>query len=269
MSAEMYRRQVACAREAIAKLANLKARESQKAADAGKKSLAAETAASKTKQVSTATSKRNEANRYADMQSKYLTEVAKLEGKIATEHNKLAAAEKRVDIEEAKALKKRGVEQKKLLDTQTRQFRAVESSLKEHEFLHREAAARIDKLAALPEQITVAFFATDPATDSGNRLLLDVEVREIHQKIRLSDHRDAVKLESRWALRPGDILQYMNELKPAIVHFSGHGSNQDELVLLNGNGDAHFVPLESIVSTFALYDSVRLVFFNTCYSFNQ
>ncbi|MFU7349249.1 hypothetical protein [Pseudomonas paraeruginosa] len=106
-----------------------------------------------------------------------------------------------------------------------------------------------------------AFFATDPATASDRRLLLDEEVREIHQKIRLSDHCDAVKLESRWALRPGDILQYMNELKPTIVHFSGHGSDQNELVLQDRNGDAAFVPMASIVATFELYDSVRLVYF--------
>lgn len=136
-------------------------------------------------------------------------------------------------------------------EAQKRQFREVESSLKTHDSLHKEAAARIDRLAALPEEIKVAFFATDPATASDRRLLLDEEVREIHQKIRLSDHRDAVKLESRWALRPIEILQYMNELKPTIVHFSGHGSEQDELVLQDRYGDAKLVSMESIVATFS------------------
>lgn len=64
-------------------------------------------------------------------------------------------------------------------------------------------------------------------------------------------------------------MQYMNELKPTIVHFSGHGSDQDELVLLDRNGDATFVPMASIVDSFKLFDTVRLVFFNTCHSFNQ
>ncbi|HEK1388368.1 TPA: hypothetical protein SMR00_000405 [Pseudomonas aeruginosa] len=269
MSVDTCRRQVASARDALAKLASLKARESQRAADAGKKSHAAGIAASKTKQLSTAASKLKEASRYADLQSKHLLEVAKLEKKVAAEQKKLATAEQRLESEEAKAVKKRAVEQRKLQEAQTRQFREVESSLKTHDSLHRQAAARIDKLAALPEEIKVAFFATDPATASDRRLLLDEEVREIHQKIRLSDHRDAVKLESRWALRPGDILQYMNELKPTIVHFSGHGSDQNELVLQDRNGDAAFVPMASIVATFELYDSVRLVFFNTCHSFNQ
>lgn len=157
MSVDMYRRQVASVRDALAKLSSLKARESQKAADAGKKSLAAGTAASKTKQLSTATSKLREANRYADLQAKHLVEVAKLEKKIAAEQKKLATAELRVESEEAKVLKKRNTEKQKMQEAQKRQLREVESSLKTHDSLHRETAARIDKLAALPEEIKVAF----------------------------------------------------------------------------------------------------------------
>ena len=196
-------------------------------------------------------------------------EVAKLEKKIADEQKKLGVAQAKLDSETAKTLKIRNAEQMLQLAAQRRQFSTVESNLHHHESLHRQTIARVDRLSALPEKIVVAFFATDPATASDRRLLLDEEVREIHQKIRLSDHRDAVKLESRWALRPGDILQYMNELKPTIVHFSGHGTAEDELVLQDRNGDATYVSLESIVKVFEHFDSVRLLFFNTCHSYRQ
>ncbi|WP_447893965.1 hypothetical protein [Vreelandella sp. GE22] len=269
MSIDMYRRQVTSLRDAKAKLIDQKAKESQKAADAGKKALAAESAASKAKQSSTITSKLKEANRFADTQAKHLGEIAKLEKKIAAEEKKLTTAQGRLESEESRAFKKRSAEEKKLQESHKRQFRSMESSLKAHESLHYDHTSRIDKLSALPEEITVAFFATDPATASDRRLLLDEEVREIHQKLRLSDHRDSIRLESRWALRPGDILQYMNELKPTVVHFSGHGSNLDELVLLDRYGKAALISMESIVGTFELYDSVRLVFFNTCHSFKQ
>lgn len=269
MSVDIYRRKVAQARDSIAKLMDQKARESQKAADAGRKMLAAESAASKTKVLSTVTSKLREVNRYADLQAKHLGDVAKLEKRIAAEQKKLGSAQLQMEREEAKVQRRNNAEQQKLHDMQKQQFREMESSIKVHDALHRETVARVDKLSALPEKITVAFFATDPATASEHRLLLDEEVRAIHEKIRLSDHRDAVKLESRWALRPGDILQYMNELKPTIVHFSGHGSDHDQLVLQDRNGEIVLVSMESIVGTFELYDSVRLVFFNTCYSFNQ
>lgn len=269
MSIDMYRRQVTQIRSGIAKLMEQKAREVQKAADVGKKSLTAQSVANRASSTSTFQTKLREASRYADDQAKHEREVAKLEKKIADEQKKLGAAQVRLDSEEAKVLKKKNDEQKRQQDAQQRQFRAVESSLTHHESLHHETIARVDRLSALPEEIVVAFFATDPATASDRRLLLDEEVREIQQKIRLSDHRDSVKLESRWALRSGDILQYMNELGPTIVHFSGHGTNQDELVLQDRNGDAAFISLASIVGTFELYDSVRLVFFNTCHSYNQ
>ena len=269
MSIEMYRRQITQLRTNIARFMEQKAREVKKAADAGKKSLAAQSAASRASSASTLQTRLREANRYADEQAKHEHEVAKLEKKIADEQKKLGGAQTRADFEEAKALKKNNDEQKRHRDAQDRQFRSVESSLTHHESLHRETIARLDLLSALPEAIVVAFFATDPVTASDRRLLLDEEVREIQHKIRLSDHRDAVKLESRWALRPGDILQYMNELAPTIVHFSGHGTNQDELVLQDRNGDAAFISLASIVGAFELFDSVRLVFFNTCHSYNQ
>lgn len=269
MSVDMYRRQVAQVRDGIAKIMDQKAKEVQKAADAGRKSLSAQSAVSKSSSLSTIQSKLREATRYADEQAKHEREVAKLEKKIADEQKKLGTALGRLESEEMKALKKRNDEQKSLHDAQQRQMGAMNSSLTKHARLHRETSARIDLLSALPEQIVVAFFATDPATASSSRLRLDEEVREIQQKIRLSDHRDAVKLESRWALRSGDILQYMNELAPTIVHFSGHGTDEDELVLQDRNGDAALVSLESIVGAFELFDSVRLVFFNTCHSFNQ
>ena len=177
-------------------------------------------------------------------------------------------AKKYLDNEEQKLLKKRNDEQKKYLLTQQKQLRNIESNLVRHDLLHSETKTKIDLLNFLPEKIIVAFFATDPVNSDNRRLLLDEEVRDIQEKLRSSDHRDAVKLESRWALRAGDILQHMNELNPTVVHFSGHGTEEDELVLQDLNGDYAFVSLSSIVNTFQHFDSVRLIFFNSCHSYN-
>ena len=269
MSMDMYRRQIAQLRDGLARLLEQKAREIQKAVEAGKKSLNAQATASKASSSSILQNKLREAGRYAEEQAKHEREAAKLEKRVAEEQKKLGVAQGRLDSEEAKALKKRNEEHKRQQDMHQTQLRAVKISLAQHDLLHRESIARIDQLSVLPDKIVVAFFATDPATASDRRLLLDEEVREIQQKIRLSDHRDAVKLESRWALRSGDILQHMNELKPTVVHFSGHGTNQDELVLQDRNGDPAFISLASLVGAFELFDSVRLVFFNTCHSYKQ
>jgi hypothetical protein len=88
--------------------------------------------------------------------------------------------------------------------------------------------------------------------------------------IRKAKHRDSVKLESCWALQTIDLLQALNEFNPTIVHFSGHGSDEDEIVFQTQEGTAKLVSKEAIVQTMmASSDNIRLVFFNTCYSRNQ
>ncbi|MEH6389138.1 MAG: hypothetical protein V7772_14835 [Pseudomonas profundi] len=80
----------------------------------------------------------------------------------------------------------------------------------------------------------------------------------------------ATALSSSGKLWPGDILQAIHELRPTVVHFSGHGTSRDELVLQDDEGRPKHVPKEAIVSAIGFgSDSVKLVFFNTCFSFNQ
>ena len=92
----------------------------------------------------------------------------------------------------------------------------------------------------------------------------------IAHMIRNAKHRDSVKLESSWAVQTIDLLQALNEFNPTIVHFSGHGSDQDEIVFQSPDGNAILVSKEAIVQTIvASSDNIRLVFFNTCFSKNQ
>lgn len=266
---DSYRRQVSQYQNNIAKLRSQKASELSKAVESGNKSRAARQAANKANSPSMNKIKNNDADRHAKDQAKHENEVAKIEAKIAAEDAKLIRVTAQLDNEIKKLDKKKADEQKRQADAQQRQFRSMESSLSRQDSQHRMLTERVNNLSALPENILVAFFATDPTTVSERRLLLDEEVRDIQENIRLSHHRDVVKLESRWALRPKDILQYMNELEPTIVHFSGHGTADDELVLQDGNGSAKYVSLESIVSAFEHFDTVRLVFLNTCHSYAQ
>lgn len=126
----------------------------------------------------------------------------------------------------------------------------------------------LEKLQQLPERITVLFLAANPVDQQ--QLRLDEEVRSISEMIRKSKHRDSVKLESRWAVRPLDVLQAINECRPHVVHFSGHGSDQDEIVFQDNSGNTKLVSKEAIVQTMAAgSDEIQLVFFNTCYSRGQ
>jgi len=105
---------------------------------------------------------------------------------------------------------------------------------------------------------------------------LDESKREI-QKINytLSEHdrqqnEMQKSLAERWAVRASDILQAINEENPDVIHFSGHGTDRDELVLQNPDGNPKFVGKDAIVQTITtVSDKVRLVFFNTCFSYEQ
>jgi hypothetical protein len=63
-------------------------------------------------------------------------------------------------------------------------------------------------------------------------------------------------------LRPFDILQAINETNPAVIHFSGHGTDNGELVLEDNNCNSKLVSIEAISQTMATSsDTIKLVFF--------
>jgi CHAT domain len=123
-------------------------------------------------------------------------------------------------------------------------------------------------LARLPRKIKVLFLASNP--EAGNPLRLDEEIRAITEKIRASEYRESVDLVSWWAVRPADLLQALNEHKPHVVHFSGHGSPSGQLVFQADDGGAKLVSKEAIVQTMStLADNIRVVVFNACFSSGQ
>jgi hypothetical protein len=98
-------------------------------------------------------------------------------------------------------------------------------------------------------------------------LALDEECREIEQKVRTADHRDALDLITKWAVRPDDILPYLNQYRVQVVHFSGHGSSSEEIILLDANRKPKPISKAALKQIFTtLRDNIRVVVFNACYS---
>ncbi len=105
---------------------------------------------------------------------------------------------------------------------------------------------------------------------STQRLALDDEAREIEEKIRLSRDRDCFDIVTRWAVRPADLLRFLNEVRPHIVHFSGHGGRDGEIVLSTGNSTDHTVSATALAEVFrVMRDNIRVVMLNACYSASQ
>lgn len=118
------------------------------------------------------------------------------------------------------------------------------------------------------EKIKVLFLSANPIDSS--RLRLDQELREILKKIRAASERDCFELVAELALTPGDLTQALLRHKPQIVHFSGHGSKTDGIVLEDELGKTKLVNKQALVRVFQiLKDDIRIVVLNACYAKDQ
>lgn len=196
--------------------------------------------------------------------------VAELEAKIA---DKLTALQRNLNSAERagdRERKKQDTETNHRHDKERRHVKEISRETQRQAQLHSTMSKHplVIDIARLPLKIKVLFLAANPYDQ--NALRLDEEVRMITEKIRLSEYRDSVELISRWAVRTSDLLQALNEHKPHIVHFSGHGSPTGEILFQAEDGGTKFVPKEAIVATMStMADNVRLVLFNTCFSGEQ
>lgn len=115
---------------------------------------------------------------------------------------------------------------------------------------------------------TILFLAANPTTTM--QLALDEEARAIEEALRGSERRDDLRFVSKWAVRPGDLLQHLNEQRPAIVHFSGHAEPGAGLVLQGETGEPQRVSTASLARLFRGFrDEVRVVVFNACHTDDQ
>ena len=117
-------------------------------------------------------------------------------------------------------------------------------------------------------KVNVLFFVVPPLSPHDgemSRLQLDEEARLIQNMLRSTGHRDTLQLDVRHATRADDVIQALNEVRPQVVHFSGHG--RDGLVL---PGTSHSADAKALKQLFELFrGDVRLVFLNGCFFLPQ
>lgn len=261
---DSYLRTVERLREEIARLQRDKAAQVSNSANLARRLNLAREAASRATNASTLKARVGDVERHQRSTAACEKKIAEIEGKIARKHTELGRAQQNLSRAEARDREKHVKEIKRHSDELSRAARRIT----DHDRLRRNMATAIARLRSLPEKVVVLFFAANPIDQA--QLRLDEEVRAIADMVRKSKHRDSVKLESLWAVRPMDVLQGLNEFNPQIVHFSGHGTDQGEIAFQNDRGEAKLVSKEAIVQTMmAASGGIRLVFFNTCYSRDQ
>ncbi len=103
------------------------------------------------------------------------------------------------------------------------------------------------------------------------RLQLDQEIHAIDQEIRHAKLGAQFKFEPKLAVRLRDLSEYLENIKPHIVHFSGHGSRSRdgnpscELIFLDDSGNSCPVSQESIKEIFSiLKGNIRCLLLNAC-----
>lgn len=116
--------------------------------------------------------------------------------------------------------------------------------------------------------IKILFLAANPKDTVSLRL--DEEVREIEHRIMLAQKKDQFLLIKKGAVRASDLQLYLNQEKPTIVHFSGHGTTEGKIVVEDKMGNSIVVPSKALARVFkTLKDNVRCIVLNACYSVDQ
>ena len=72
------------------------------------------------------------------------------------------------------------------------------------------------------KKLNVLYLTANP--DSNHSLRVDAEVRRVQEAVRSSRYRDNISIEYRPAADLDSLIDGLNDYRPRIVHFSGHGN---------------------------------------------
>ena len=114
-------------------------------------------------------------------------------------------------------------------------------------------------------RVPILFFAANPRGTPP--LAIGDELRAIQAKIRASEYRDTLRLIPWLSAQPDDLVQGLNEVRPYIVHFSGHGDESGQLAMHDPDGNCLAVSETAMEALFqALKGDIQIVVLNACYS---
>lgn len=294
------------ARSSLEDARKKQAAEEKKAASADKDAAAKERSASQSKSPSSITSYLNSASRKRDEASKARAKAADHSGKAADAQVKVHAAEEKLAKAQAAEAKKRDDDAKRAETKRATQAKQEKSQREAAERRQRDEAKRLVRQAEreqeqadraraqqdalvdlrlnevnrgvadvsaviegrpwenVPEKIKVLIITARP--DGEKPLNIDREIREIQQRVRSSEHRDAIVFEYRPAARITDLLDHLNEVQPDVVHFSGHGADSG-IALHDANDQVRLLSGDQLVGLLSVAPKpVKLVVLNSCNS---
>ncbi|MGN1298280.1 MAG: CHAT domain-containing protein [Clostridia bacterium] len=266
---ETYKSRIKRKKEELIKLDSQKSRYLSDIATKKSKVISAMQSIKRTKVQSTIQSKSREIERYEREIQGAEKNIAEIGKKIAKKKKEINDEEKKLLTEELREEKNR----KKELDRQQEKFKREISNLSS---VQNNMQYQLNQLKGSKSRITILFLASNPKCEyvdengikrEQQKLDLDKEAREIREAIVKSIKRDSIDFQTRWATRVSDIFQAINETNPTIIHFSGHGTTEGELVFQDNYDKPKLVSNESIAEMVAASsDDIRMIVFNNCFS---
>lgn len=268
MSVESLQKKVETLNKQISTLTKEQNRYLEDAQKAGEKVIKARKQASTTKSKSTYNTKMREIERESKKQQDS-------SGKANAKGKKILDKQKELQKVESQLAKEKAKRDSQIIRQTNTSISKLDVELDHQRGQQKIMMQEIQKLKDAKDKITILFIASNPlisvSTPQGNgylpKLDLDVEAREIKEAITKSLNRDSILFETRWATRTTDLFQAINETNPTIIHFSGHGTEDGDLVFQDNAGLPKVVKRETVIEMInASSDQVRLVVFNNCYS---
>jgi hypothetical protein len=98
-------------------------------------------------------------------------------------------------------------------------------------------------------------------------LRTDLEMKKVKERLQLSKTRGQYQIEFCPASEWDDLSQALADYDPQVVHFSGHGDSNGNLLLENAVGGVALTTPEGLASLFGLHRAtITCVIVNACYS---
>lgn len=120
----------------------------------------------------------------------------------------------------------------------------------------------------MENKIKIVFLGASPANE--NRLRIDEEARDIERSLDGTPYRQSFEFVTQWAVRIEDIQLALLNHKPHIVHFSGHGTQDQGVVIEDKLGNQQPIGAQTLKALFtALKGNIRLIVLNACFSAPQ
>jgi hypothetical protein len=196
---------------------NYEAKAAKKRSDAARKRASAE------RSSSVATARNN-----LDAASKLEKDATALDTKIAATATKLVNNQRSQRDENRKLRRARKHTSDKQRREADRERQREKQHAREIARLSRPTVQYIHEIRHIPspkpEELRVLYLTANPPADT--RIRVDAEVRSVREEVKKAIHRDSIDIDHWPAATPVDLISGLNDKRPHVVHFSGHGGGQ-------------------------------------------